>query len=130
MQILAQICEFVTVYAEEAGFDERGVYAVQLAVDEAATNVIEHAYGGDDQGDMDITCKIDEQNLTVTIHDHGKTFNPNHVPEPVTNVPLEQLRSRGLGVFLIRKMMDEVCYEFSPTNGNTLTMVKRRYQSS
>lgn len=126
MQVLAQICEFVTAYAQEAGLDEKGVYAVQLAVDEAATNVIEHAYGGDDQGEMDITCKIDDQNLTVTIHDHGRAFNPNLVPEPVTNVPLEQLRSRGLGVFLIRKMMDEVCYEFSPTNGNTLTMVKRR----
>jgi len=126
MQVLAQICDFVTAYAQEAQLDDKGVYAVQLAVDEAATNVIEHAYGGDDRGELHITCKVDDKCLTVIIHDHGRAFDPNRVPEPITDVPLEQLRSRGLGVFLIRRMMDEVCYEFSPAKGNTLTMVKHR----
>lgn len=124
MKILAQICDFVTPYARAAGLDLAGVYSIQLAVDEAATNVIEHSYGGDDRGEIEITCEIKKDCLTVTIKDHGMPFDLHKVPEPIVNVPLEKLRSRGLGVFLIRRMMDEVCYEYSKENGNTLTMVK------
>lgn len=126
MHVLAQISDFVTVNAKAAGLDEASIYAVQLAVDEAATNIIEHAYGGSGQGDLEITCEVLDDNLRITLHDHGKPFDPEKVPTPVVNVPLEKLKSRGLGVFLIRHMMDEVHYEFSPNEGNTLVMVKRR----
>ena len=123
---LEKICVFVTRAARQAGLDERQVYAVQLAVDEAATNIIEHGYRGSGKGDLVISCEAQEDGLQVTLHDHAPPFVPDEVPDPVTDVPLDELKSRGLGVSLMRKMMDEVHYHFDPDHGNTLTMVKRK----
>jgi anti-sigma regulatory factor (Ser/Thr protein kinase) len=126
LENLGKICDYVTGYAIRAGFNESQIYAVQLSVDEAATNIIEHAYGGNIQQELEITCQVLSNGLKVVLHDHGKPFEPEQVPEPVVDVPLEKLKSRGLGIFLMRKMMDEVCFQFTPDQGNTLTLVKYR----
>lgn len=124
LESLNEICDFVTTSALQAGLDDTQVYAVQLAVDEAATNIIEHAYSGESRGDLECTCNALNNGLKVILHDHGKPFDPEDVPEPVVDVPLEQLKPRGLGIFLMRKMMDEVWFEFNLDQGNILTMVK------
>jgi len=121
---LEQICDFVTECAANAGLDESEVYAVQLAVDEASTNIIEHGYGGECPSKIDITCETLEDGLKVILYDDAQPFEPTDVPEPETNVPLEELKPRGLGIFLMRKMMDEVKYQPTPDRGNTLTMIK------
>jgi serine/threonine-protein kinase RsbW len=121
---LEQICDFVTECAANAGLDESEVYAVQLAVDEASTNIIEHGYGGECPSRIDITCETLEDGLKVILYDDAQPFEPTDVPEPETNVPLEELKPRGLGIFLMRKMMDEVKYQPTPDRGNTLTMIK------
>jgi serine/threonine-protein kinase RsbW len=95
-----------------------------MAVDEACTNIIEHAYGGEGRGDIECTCQIDSDGLTVRLCDHGRPFDPSSVPEPDINAGLEERREGGLGLFLIRKLMDEVHFEFTPESGNVLTMVK------
>lgn len=123
---LGEICDFITQYAVKAGLNESQVYAVQLAVDEAATNIIEHAYGGKEQGEVLITCQVLEDGLKVVLCDHGRSFDPQRVPDPALNVPIEELRPRGLGIFLMRKMMDEVHYKFTSDKGNILTMTKHR----
>lgn len=124
MNNLEQICDFVTECAANAGLDESEVYAVQLAVDEASTNIIEHGYGGECPSKIDITCETLEDGLKVILYDDAQPFEPTDVPEPETNVPLEELKPRGLGIFLMRKMMDEVKYQPTPDRGNTLTMIK------
>ena len=123
---LEKICTFVTRYARQAGLDEKQVYAVQLAVDEAATNIIEHGYCCTGEGDFTITCQPEVDGLRVILHDHAPPFNPDEIPPPNTDAPLEELKPRGIGVFLIRKMMDEVHYQFDAEHGNTLTMLKKR----
>jgi serine/threonine-protein kinase RsbW len=123
---LENICTFVTHYAKQAGLDDRQVYAVQLAVDEAATNIIEHGYRSSGEGDVTITCQPEADGLRVILHDHAPPFNPDEIPPPNTGAPLEDLKPRGIGVYLIRKMMDEVNYEFSPKQGNRLTLFKRK----
>jgi anti-sigma regulatory factor (Ser/Thr protein kinase) len=123
---LSTIGNFVGNAAQEAGLDETGVYAVQLAVDEACTNIIEHAYGGEGLGTIDITTIVTDDGLTVILKDSGKSFNPDTVPMPVTNLPLEEIQPRGIGLYLMRKMMDTIQFKFSETDGNVLTMVKRR----
>ena len=124
LQNLEEICDFVTHYAIEAGLNESEVYAVQLAVDEASTNIIEHGYGRECPERIDITCEILEDGLKVVIYDDAAPFNPETVPDPDTDVSLEELKPRGLGVFLMRKMMDEVHYTGDPVLGNTLTLIK------
>ncbi|MBN1304064.1 MAG: ATP-binding protein [Anaerolineales bacterium] len=123
---LDSIRDFVGQAAVDAGLDERQVYAVQLSTDEACTNVIEHAYGGECDDPIEVTCNVHYGGLTVIIRDHGRVFDPGSVPEPDLKAGLAERGIGGLGVYLIRKMMDKIEFESSPQNGNVLTMVKYR----
>jgi anti-sigma regulatory factor (Ser/Thr protein kinase) len=123
---LAAIGEFVIHAAEAAGLDARAVYAVQLAVDEACANIIEHAYGGEGRGDIECTCIVNENGLTVILRDHGRPFDPTSVPEPDFCASLEDREVGGLGLYCIRRLMDQVLFEFTPDSGNVLTMVKHK----
>jgi serine/threonine-protein kinase RsbW len=123
---LTVIGEFVRRAAKEAGLDPRAAYAVQVAVDEACTNIIEHAYGGEGRGEVECTCRIEDECLTVILRDHGQPFDPDSVAEPDVGAPLEDRSRSGLGVYLMRRLMDEVSFELSPDSGNILTMVKRK----
>lgn len=123
---LEKISEFVIEAAHEVGFDQAAIYAVQLAVDEACSNIIDHAYGGEGKGDIECSCEIHPDRLKITLRDRGRPFNPSRVPSPKLNVPIEKLKPRGVGLYLMRKMMDEVSYETTPNKGNTWVMVKRK----
>jgi len=123
---LDRIRAFVLEAAEYAGLGERAAYAVQSAVDEACTNIIEHAYGGEGRGEIICTCIDTGEGLRVVLQDFGKSFNPDSVPDPQVNVPLEDVKVGGLGIFFIRKLMDDVKFEFTPNRGNILTLFKRK----
>ena len=123
---LAKIGEFVSQVAKDAGFDKSNIYSIQLAVDEACTNVIEHGYGGEGRGDIRCTCDVTQDGIEITLRDWGAAFNPNCIPEPDFNVPLEKLQSRGAGLFLMKKLMDEVHFDFETEDGNVLLLVKRK----
>lgn len=125
---LAVISEFVTNAARSAGLDACAVDAVQLAVDEACSNIIEHAYGGEGRGDIECTCRVNDDGLTVILRDHGRPFDPSLVPEPDPYPSLddETCTGGGLGLYFMRQLMDEVCFDFAPDSGNVVTMVKRK----
>ena len=122
---LAAISEFVSCAAEAAEFDEHTVWKVQMAVDEACSNIIEHAYSGT-EGPIECTCHIGAEGLTVILRDHGRQFDPSQVPEPDLDAGLEERTGRGLGLCFMRRLMDEVTFEFTPESGNVVTMLKRR----
>jgi serine/threonine-protein kinase RsbW len=123
---LEAISLYITQAARSAGLDDSAVYQVQLAVDEACSNIIDHAYGGSGHGDIEMTVNVTLQGLTIILRDHGKPFDPQNAPEPNLSLPIEQLEPRGVGLYLMRKMMDDVRFEFSPRNGNLVTMTKNR----
>ncbi len=127
---LEPISDYITGCAKSAGLSEAEVYAVQLAVDEAATNIIEHGYGIECPSRIDITCENITDGLKVVIFDDAEPFDPINIPEPEINVSLDEIKPRGLGIFFIRKMMDEVVYNANPLQGNTLTMVKHHRQEN
>ena len=121
---LEKICDLVTDQACQAGFDDAAVYAIQTAVDEACSNIIEHAYGGEDRGDIDISIDTENQCITIKIINHGKPFDPGSIAEPNINGNLKQRQTHGLGLYFMHKLMDDVCFEFSENSGNVVTMVK------
>ncbi|HUI88098.1 MAG TPA: ATP-binding protein [Anaerolineales bacterium] len=123
--ILDEIRTFVGEQAREAGFDARDIYSIQLATDEAASNVIEHAYGGRSDGRFEVSCAFQTGRLIITLLDHGKAFDPSQVEDPDLKAPLLDRKIGGLGIYLMRKLMDEVRYE-STQAGNLLTLVKRK----
>lgn len=123
---LAAISEFVARAAEAAGLDARAVYQVELAVDEACSNIVEHAYGGEGHGDIEVTCRINSDGLTVMLRDYGRPFDPTGVAPPDLHASLEDRDLGGLGLYFMRQLMDEVHFEFTSDSGNLLTMVKRK----
>jgi serine/threonine-protein kinase RsbW len=120
---LSAIGTFIAEAAQAAGFDEAMVYRIQLAVDEACSNIIEHAYGEGNQGEIECTCAIHETGLTITLRDSGAPFNPSHVPQPDLGASLEERNAGGLGLYLMYQIMDTVRFDFDES-GNTLTLEK------
>lgn len=117
--------EIVGEYAKKWGFDERGCYNLQLAIDEAATNIIEHSY--ENQADKTIELHIEKQQraIVLTLIDSGPQFRPTVIPTPSSTPDLETTEIGGLGLYFIHKLMDEVTYEYTEGIGNILRMLKR-----
>jgi anti-sigma regulatory factor (Ser/Thr protein kinase) len=123
---LARLATFVAEAAAEVGFNEAQVNRIELAVDEACSNIIDHAYKGK-PGDIELHVILEPAHeLTIVLIDQGESFDPDHVPPFSACTSLDEVRIGGLGIHLMRQAMDDVCYEFSiPGIGNRLTMVKR-----
>ncbi len=127
---IRQVCEFVSEGAARAGFDEDAIFQVQLACDEACTNIIEHTYREEDVGDITVSWEIEGKAFVITITDNGEQFNPRDIPPaPIPLSPLDEnefeIKEGGLGVYFMRKLMDSVNYSYKKGNGNILTMKKK-----
>jgi anti-sigma regulatory factor (Ser/Thr protein kinase) len=125
LERLSEIADFVAQATHNFGMDDKQTYDVQMAIDEACSNVIQHAYGGKPNGSIDIVIEKRNKDFIVTIRDYGKPFDPKTVARPKTNVPLSERNIGGLGLFFMYKLMDRVEFDFSSRQGNFLTMVKK-----
>ncbi len=124
LENVPEACDFVVAAAETAGLDERAVYHCQMAVDEWCTNVIQHNYGYDGEyRHIEISCKNRANQFVITVIDDGVRFDPTTLAEVDPGAPLEERQPGGLGWFFIRKLMDQVSYEFKDGR-NHLTMIK------
>ena len=111
--------------AREHGFGERAIYSVQLAADEAASNIIEHAYAGRPRETFLLRCEYSKDRLIMTFLDDGQSFDFSRVKTPDLTADLSQRKIGGLGIFLMHKLMDEVDYKVT-RSGNFLTLIKRK----
>lgn len=123
---LEAIAAFIAQAAQEAGFDNKGIYAIKLAVDEACSNIIEHGYGEEVGGKIHCGYEVLQDGLKITLQDWSKPFNPEDVPDPNFDVDLQELKPRGAGLYFIKNLMDEVKFDFKSGDGNLLTMIKRK----
>lgn len=121
---LIQIRKFTESVAQESGFSEDEIGKIILAVDEACTNIIKHAYKYSPEEEIKITITFDSNKLVISIVDHGNHFDPNVIPEPDIKEYYKQKKSGGLGMFLIKKLMDEVVYSTTTGNKNQVTLIK------
>lgn len=125
-EYLDEIREFVGAIAREGGFSDKDVYNIQLATDEAASNIIEHAYEKIHDGVLELSCGMRDDLITIVLVDHGESFDPSEIPLPDLKADLSARKIGGLGIFLMRKLMDDVHYEVKPNHSNVLTMIKRK----
>ncbi len=123
-EYLTTIADFIAAIGHEAGFDQDTIFHVQMAVDEACSNIIEHAYRGEDKGDIRLDCVCEGGEWVINIYDTGQPFDPDAVPEPDLSAGLDEIKMGGLGLYFMRQLMDELEFTFSET-GNRLRMVKR-----
>jgi len=124
---IIEVCKFVIAGAETVGFNEDALFKIELACDEACTNVIEHAYRGENMGEIRVSWHFTDGKFTIVIDDDAMPFDPNEVPEP--NVPggngdLDTLRIGGLGIHFMRNLMDEIRFFSNEKRGNRLVMIK------
>lgn len=124
-EYLDEIRELVGNTARTVGFSEKTIYSLQLAADEAASNIIEHAYKGVENATIKINCHFENNYITITMHDTGLAFDSKTVKQPNLKADLNERQIGGLGVYLMRKLMDTVEYQ-STKSGNLLTMTKRK----
>lgn len=101
--------EFVRVHAEAAQFSGDRIREVELALEEALVNVFRYAYPGEG-GDVTVICRVEDGRMVVVICDRGIPFNLLDVPGPDISADVEERRVGGLGVYLIRRMADDVRY--------------------
>ena len=122
---LEDVRHFVEAHALEANLAEAAVEQLKIAVDEACTNVIEHAYNGEGEHQIDIAIIVKPDRLVVRIRDEGEAFNPDSYEEPNIFEFAKRHKKGGFGVHIMRRLMDQVEYR---TRGkfNECCMVKYR----
>lgn len=124
IQEVPQLAEFVEEVCEATGFDMATTFQLHLAIEEAVVNVMNYAYPVGTQGDVTIEARQEDGFLSFIIRDSGKAFDPTTRSEPDTTLSAEERGIGGLGIHLVRKIMDSVAYE--RTGGmNVLTLRKK-----
>jgi serine/threonine-protein kinase RsbW len=122
---LALIREFVTTVGKQAKMSDDDVAKLELAVDEACANVIEHAYGHDISKEVDVRAVFDEDEVRISVIDSGRGFDPAKVDVDTVEQLVAKRKSGGLGFRLIKSLMDDVSYEIAPGQKNELHMTKK-----
>jgi serine/threonine-protein kinase RsbW len=105
------------------GMTEEILYDVQLAVDEAVTNIIAHGYAGLDPGSIILDLDIDSDQLTVSLTDFGHSFEPSNTPIPDVNAPIDDRELGGFGLFFIQQSVDSMDYKVTE-DGNKMILTK------
>lgn len=121
---LAEIRRFVEESTATLGLEPAAIPDVGLAVDEAVTNIIVHGYQNR-QGNLEIEIGREGNSLVIRLRDEATPFDLDSISPPDLTAPLEERSSGGMGVYLIRQIMDEAIYRVIPGGGNELTLVKR-----
>lgn len=121
---LHEVREFVSQAARQFGFGDEEAANIVLAVDEACTNVIKHAYNN--APDKEIMVEIHTANgvFEIRVLDKGKSFNPETVKPPNLKKHLSEYRRGGLGIYLMKTLMDKIEYNFSPGKKNEVRLTK------
>lgn len=119
---LTEVFGFMAGVLEKIGVSDPPAYAINLAVDEVVTNVVEHAYQ-DSQGKVKVECAREGDVVTIVVTDQGRPFDPTKSPPPDISSDLDHREVGGLGIFLARKAMSSITYE-RKGGRNVLTMVK------
>ena len=124
---LGQVRRFVADHAKGANLPENTVEEFKIAVDEACTNVIKHAYKGDEAHQVDVAVIVEPDQFTVRIRDRGTAFNQQTYQEPDLLEAVHLRRSGGLGVEIMRRLMDRVEYR---TRGRVNEVHLTKYRTS
>lgn len=121
-QNLSLIREWVATSCKEVDLSPEKISQLKLAINEACSNIIRHAYEGDKNKVIILQLNFDHEKLVFEARDFGKKLDPTKYKEPDLDTPLEG----GYGRFIIRSLVDEVDYDTSPGKGTKLRLVKYR----
>lgn len=121
---LSDIRDFVSSNATKAGIQSTTIDKIILAVDEACTNIIKHAYKLSPKGEIIIKIDYNDKRFTISIIDYGQSFKPDTVPLPDLKKYYREHRVGGLGMYLMKSLMDDVKYTSIPGKYNEVLLSK------
>jgi len=121
---LSEVRRFIQQTAVALTNDIEVIGDLVLAVDEAVTNIIVHGYQNN-SGDIEIGLSVDKNKLIVSLSDQAAAYDPTNLPIPDTKAPLTIRKPGGMGVHLIRNLVDEISYE--RTNGWNIFVLTKHY---
>ena len=124
VQATTELGMFVDEVCENVGFDMSTTFKLNLAIEEAVVNVMSYAYPAGTKGDVDIDAEADDEQLKFVISDSGTPFDPTQKGEVDTTLSAEERGIGGLGIHLIRQIMDTINYE-RVDGKNVLTLHKK-----
>ena len=124
VQATTELGIFVDEVCENVGFDMSTTFKLNLAIEEAVVNVMSYAYPAGTKGDVDIDAEADDEQLKFVISDSGTPFDPTQKGEVDTTLSAEERGIGGLGIHLIRQIMDTINYE-RVDGKNVLTLRKK-----
>jgi serine/threonine-protein kinase RsbW len=126
---LSDIRDFISHNAFSAGIKKEMIENIMLAVDEACTNIIKHAYRSLPDGEIKIELKYNHEKFTILIIDYGNSFDPDIVPDPDLRKYYDERKVGGLGMYLMKTLMDEVKYISIPGKYNQVLLSKNINES-
>jgi serine/threonine-protein kinase RsbW len=120
---LSTLCEKLESIGEELGLPRRSLFELNLALDELFTNIISYGYADQSEHVIQVRISADDNLLTVVLEDDGIPFNPVESQSPELPCDLENCKVGGLGIHLVKNLVDEVVYRRS-ADKNVLTLKK------
>ena len=121
---LLKVRDFVGEAARASGFSEEETANIVLAVDEACTNIIKHAYQYATDKEIEVTIHQSKRSFEIRIFDSGKSFDPSTIRQPDLKEHIGHRKRGGLGVYLMKKLMDKVEYNFHRGKRNEVRLTK------
>jgi len=116
--------DFISDAAHKFGFDEETVNKIVLAVDEACSNIIKHAYHYAEDKSIELSIFAKNNTFEIVIIDHGDSFNPATIKPPQIPDYIQHYNKGGLGMYLMRSLVDKIEYDMDPGNKNLVRLVK------
>ena len=120
-----KVTEFVEAQLEEMDCPMRAMVQINVAIDELFTNIASYAYP-EGEGEATVRIERDEENsaVRITFVDRGIPYDPTKNPDPDVTLSAEEREIGGLGIYMVKKTMDEMRYEYKDGQ-NVLTIVKK-----
>jgi serine/threonine-protein kinase RsbW len=122
---LAEIRQFIEEKSLEIGSSDDIASDLVLAVNEGVTNIIIHGYESR-PGFVAVSIERDGADIIISLRDMGASFDPNSISAPDTTIPLEMRKPGGMGIHMMRSLVDEMKYQRTVDGESVLKMVKRR----
>ena len=125
MDLLGEMCDFVEASTVQSSLVHDDAFAFRLAAEEICRNIIQHGFEGKTPGQMSLSFEKDPQNARLVIRDDGRHFHPDQAQAPDLEADWEERKIGGLGIHLVKELMDEISYQEMDGGGNQLTLEKK-----
>jgi serine/threonine-protein kinase RsbW len=126
---LDNLCQNLEAFGQKIGLSKKFIFEINLALDELFTNIITYGFDDEDEHCIKVTITPENEELCMCIEDDGVPFNPIEFETPDVSCSVEDCKIGGLGIHIMKKLMDDICYQRCGGK-NILTLKKKIKKSS